>query len=148
MCNEKLSDSILLRSSNEIARKRQLDVLVEMDITIRSGREQPGLGGMEHRCQNAKLLDHLVASQNLDRDQKGVAHQIRVHHGMIDIDSSVVGCRCHERIAIVKRGRSDRTFVIFESFIRRVTEIQIKPNQSAIEASNDYVVAGRMDING
>ena len=113
---------------NTIQFSFSLDVLIKVDVAIRSGGEQPWLAGMEHRCQDAKLLDHLVTSQNFDRDQERIAHQVGEHHGMIDVDSAVVGRGRHQRVAVVERYRSDGAFVVFERLIRCVAKIQIEPN--------------------
>ena len=119
-----------------------------MDVAIRSGREKPWLSRMEHRCQDAKFLYHLMASQNLDRYQKRIPHQVRVYHGMVNIDSAIVGRGCHQRVTIVERGRADSTLVVFEGFIRRIAKVQVEPNQSTIETANNHMVTRRVNING
>lgn len=66
---------------------------IQRDDAILPPCKDPGLGGVEGHGQ----LWH-AAMQDLDGDDEGVGHQVRVHHSVEHLDQSVVGCRGKERV--------------------------------------------------
>lgn len=121
-------------------------VLVQENATISSSRKKPRLGRVEGKMKNTQLLARTMASQNLDWNNKWIAHQIRVHHAMEDVDCPIVGSTGHQWVPRVELGRPECSFVVLEGLERCVRKVQIEPNHASIEATNNQVISRRMHI--
>ena len=60
---------------------------------IGSGGEQPGLGRVEEHLQDRLAVYVTVATEHLERDDEGVAHQVVVDHAMEHVHTGFVATR-------------------------------------------------------
>jgi hypothetical protein len=101
---------------------------------------------MEGESQCAKLVSHRMTAQDLDRDNQRVPHQVRIDHTMKDVNRPVIRCTSHERVPMMESHGTQGALVVFESLVRRMRQVQIKPNHATVKTPNNQVISTWMDI--
>lgn len=88
--------------------------------------------GVPINVQNTKLVDYLVASEHLDRNDRGVLHQVADNLAVEDLEGSVITGIGEERQAAVILDGSDGFGVESHGLVWASREIQIMPQQSSV----------------
>ena len=83
------------------------------------------------------LVLNSVPSQDLDGNNERIAHQIRIHHTVENVNRAIVRSTGHEGVPVMEFNGPHGTLVVFERLVRCRRQIQIKPHHSAIETPDN-----------
>ena len=81
-------------------------------MTICSCTDKPRLLGHPLDLEHTKPVAHLVSTQDLERHNERVRHEIVIHARMENLDRAIVAARREERVRRVEVHRTQRTRVV------------------------------------
>ena len=116
----------------------------EPDDLVGPRAEDPGLRRMEARVHHADVVHGFVCLQDLDGYDQRVRHQVVVYRAVQNVHVSVIGARRKQRIVWMKCHLPNSPFVIFECFVRLISQVKIVPGQPSVVGSHDEVVSRRV----
>ncbi|EJK63649.1 hypothetical protein THAOC_15681, partial [Thalassiosira oceanica] len=123
-----------------------------MDPPVCTRREQPRLGRVPHHGQRAQPpalpCPASMPPQHLHRHDERVPHKVRVHHGVENVNRAVVARARHQGVLRVESHGPEGSLVVLEGPVGRPREVEVEPDEAAVETSDDDVIPRGVNVNG
>ena len=132
-------------SCSERHRKKRQGLHPQTTRAVSTGTDTPGLARMPVDIEDTQLASNLVALEDLERNDTGVAEHISRDATVENLQGTIVTGVSKQRVATtgVELHGTNSLAMVTKGLVRPLRQVQIVPEQATVVRADNDIVAAR-----